>query len=221
MKPQAFGSNVRAMCPDCEGAVTTFEYRDSSREFGYVVLNRQHLFQKKPYLRIVYRLLRCAGCGRGGLAEFHDNGQEGDHVFGNFFPYTPDFAPLPKSVPAGIAQEFREAELCASISAWRGASALIRSVLDKALADSGYAEGKLYTRIEQLAADGFITLPRKAKAHGEIRLLANDVLHEEWREVTEDEFNSARHYAQRILEDLYDDRPLIRQQLIEKKKIPA
>lgn len=47
------------------------------------------------------------------------------------------------------------------------------------------------------------------------------MLHEEWREVTEDEFDQAHHYAQRILEDFYDDRPSVEALLIEKGRIKA
>jgi hypothetical protein len=36
--------------------------------------------------------------------------------------------------------------------------------------------------------------------------LGNDVPHDDWREITKDEFDDAHHYSQRILEDLYDDR---------------
>jgi len=43
--------------------------------------------------------------------------------------------------------------------------------------------------------------------------LGNDVLHEDWREVTEDEYNDAHKYAQRILEDFYDHRPTVEAQL--------
>ena len=96
--------------------------------------------------------------------------------------------------------------MCASVGAYRGASALLRSVLEKALTLNGYTDGNLKTRIDAAAADGVITAARQQRAHDDIRVLGNDVLHDEWREVKEDEYAQAHHYTQRILEDFYDDR---------------
>ena len=76
----------------------------------------------------------------------------------------------------------------------------------------------LAERIDKAAADGAITAARSRRAHENIGVLGNDVLHDEWREVTEAEFDQAHHYAQRILEDFYDDRPSVEALLIEKKR---
>ena len=118
-------------------------------------------------------------------------------------------APVPDGLPGGVTAEFREAELCASFEAWRAASALLRSTLEKTLKANGYEKGNLASRINQAAKDGVITQARANKAHEDIRVLGNDVLHDEWREVTEEEVALAHRYAQRILEDLYDDRPSV------------
>ena len=64
-----------------------------------------------------------------------------------------------------------------------------------------------------------ITAARSKRAHDEIRVLGNDILHDDWREVTEDEFELAHHYAQRIFEDLYDDRPSVQALLIGKGRL--
>jgi hypothetical protein len=40
-------------------------------------------------------------------------------------------------------------------------------------------------------------------------VLGNEVVHDDWRLVIEDEVVSALHYAQRVLEDFYDDRPSV------------
>jgi hypothetical protein len=126
---------------------------------------------------------------------------------------------LPDTVPEGIVKEFHEAELCASVEAWRGASALYRSVLEKTLKDNGYKKGSLADKIDEAAADGVITAARSRRAHEDVRVLGNDVLHDEWREVTEEEVDLAHHYAQRILEDLYDDRPSVEAILTKKGRI--
>ena len=57
--------------------------------------------------------------------------------------------------------------------------------------------------------DGVITKVRSLRAHEDVRTPGNDVLHEEWKEISEEDVLLVRHYAQRILEDLYDDRPAV------------
>lgn len=64
-----------------------------------------------------------------------------------------------------------------------------------------------------------ITASRSRKAHEDIRVLGNDVLHDEWRAVTQDEFDLAHHYVQRILEDFYDDRPSVEALLMDKGRM--
>ena len=155
-----------------------------------------------------------------------DDGNFNSAVLEAFFPFSVDAALLPDAVPADIQAEFREAELCASFDANRAASALFRSVLEKALKANGYTRENdpslrdLQKRIDAAAEDGVITAARKKKAHDDIRSLGNDVLHEAWRDVKADEVVAAHWYTQRILEDLYDDRPTVEALLIEKKRLP-
>jgi hypothetical protein len=161
------------------------------------------------------------------LATVPDNGSRKSAVLESFFPFSIDSAPLPVAVPTDVKSEFREAELCASFGANRAASALFRSVLEKTLKANGYTKESdpslrdLQKRIDAAAADGVITDARRKKAHEDIRSLGNDVLHDDWREVTDDEVENCRRYSQRILEDLYDDRATVQKLLIEKKRIPA
>lgn len=209
MRPQFINGNVRANCPSCGGALTTYEYQSNNgQQYGTVVLAENHQYAGRAYTSIQYKLMRCAGCGKGGLAEVHldfDNNYDQGKL-ARFLPRTIEMLRLPAGVPSGVKHEFEEAELCGSIQAWRGASALLRSTLEKVLKESGYTKGSLATRIDEAAADGVITAARSRRAHEDIRVLGNDVLHDEWREVTEEEFDLAHRYAQRILEDLYDDR---------------
>jgi ribosomal protein S20 len=99
---------------------------------------------------------------------------------------------------------------------------MLRSVLEKTLKKNGYEEveikdkhgnpkqsSRLIDRIDTAADDGIITETRKKKAHENIRVLGNDVLHDDRRQVKQDEFEEAHKYAQRILEDFYDDRPTV------------
>lgn len=217
MKPVAEGYGVKATCPDCS-AISFFDTKDASREYGYVLINKNHTFGGNSFSRIHYRMLRCSGCGRGALAKFHDNGNLPAELE-SFYPRALNAAPLPASVPDGIVREYREAELCASFEAWRAASALLRSTLEKTLKANGYIKGSLQAKIDEAASDGIITAARSQKAHDDIRVLGNEVVHDEWRSVDESEVQAALHYTQRVLEDLYDDRASVEKLLIAKGRI--
>lgn len=216
------GNAVRARCPDCAGAVSLFDYRDSSREYGLIIQGGRHRFEGRRFGRTVWRLLCCAGCGRGGLAQIHDQADHGSPpALGAFFPRSLIVSPLPTAVPEGIVHEFREAERCASVEAWRAASSMLRSVLEKTLQANGYTSGSLKSKIDDAGNDGVITAARKQKAHVDIRVLGNEVVHDEWRPVDRSEVESALHYAQRVLEDLYDDRRSVEAVLHAKGRITA
>ena len=206
MKPTYIDGNMRAACPDCGGVITTFESKSAHGAYGGIHRTWNHQFEGKPYTYAYYILMRCAGCGRGGVATVHGH-QQGPQAFDEaFYPSCCESAPLPKGVPPGVEAEYREAELCASAGAWRAGSALLRSALEKTLGANGYTKGSLKDRIDEAAVDGVITAARRERAHDEVRVLGNDVLHDIWREVKADEYSLAHHYAQRILEDLYDHR---------------
>jgi hypothetical protein len=143
----------------------------------------------------------------------------------DFYPFSIDSLSLPAGVPADIQAEFREAEKCQALGMNRAASALFRSVLEKTLKANGYTKGTdptlrdLQKRIDAAAADGVITQARQKKAHDDIRALGNDVLHDDWRIVADDEVEGSHRYNQRILEDLYDDRPTVESILIAQKRL--
>jgi hypothetical protein len=210
--------SVRAKCPDCNGAISNFDHKASGEELGFLLLDITHSFKGKDFSRIHWRLLQCSGCGRAGLAKFHDHGR-GPGTLESFFPRSVASSQIPAGVPEGIIKEYREAELCTSVEAFRAASALVRSTLEKTLKENGYLKGSLQKRIDDAANDGVITAARKQKAHEDIRVLGNEVIHDEWREISEEEVVSALHYAQRILEDLYDDRNTVLQILINKGRL--
>jgi hypothetical protein len=165
--------------------------------------------------------MRCAGCGRGGLAKIHWSNSKGAGDLESFYPISIEHVNIPEGVPEEISKEFREAELCATFRALRASSALFRSTLEKALKGNGYIDGSLQSKIDKAAEDGVITEARKNRVHEDIRVLGNDVLHEEWREIDEDEVSASHHYAQRILEDIYDDRESVESILVEKGRIES
>jgi hypothetical protein len=55
---------------------------------------------------------------------------------------------------------------------------LLSSTLEKTLKENGYSSGSLASKIDAACADGVITESRKKKAHEEVRVLGNDVLHD-------------------------------------------
>ena len=220
--PVYANGNVRARCPDCGGALTSFDHRgDGNREFGAIVRMGPFEHEGAGFERALYVLVRCAGCGRGGLATVVDNGRQVDGVLIDFHPTSVDRAKLPDGTPPGVIGEYREAELCASVGAWRGASALLRSALEKVLTANGYTKklGVLQARIDAAAADGAITAARSKRAHDDVRTLGNDILHDDWRAVTAEEYGTAHHYVLRVIEDLYDDRATVEQLLVENGRL--
>jgi len=209
---------IKCICPDCN-AIANFNYKDSSREFGYVVINEPHQYNGQNFSRIVYNLLSCTGCGRGGVAKIHCNNNTQEGEVEDFYPVGIDKAKIPNNTPNEILAELNEAELCASVQAWRAGSAMLRSVLEKVLIQNGYAEKKLVDKIDAANKDGIITDSRTQKAHNEIRVLGNDILHDEWKAVTEEDFSVTYHYCQRIIEDFYDDRSTFENILKAKSRI--
>lgn len=124
--------------------------------------------------------------------------------------------------------QFREAEVCYSVGANRGASALFRSTLEKALkangyedlAASGFDKMRLQAKIDKATEDGVITEALRNRAHDEIRVLGNDVLHDDWVKVEDEDVQAAHHYTQRVLEAFYDHRASVEKILIDKNRIP-
>lgn len=186
-----------------------------------------HVVGAYQFSYISYVLLKCLGCSRGGFATIHWNERlnSDDSIVEEFYPHSIDHAMIPNQVPQGIVNEFREAERCMSVQAYRAASALFRSVLEKTLKANGYIKTcdrsltDLHKRIDAAASDGIITEARRKRAHEEIRTLGNDVVHDDWREVALDEVSLSRHYTQRILEDLYGDRPTVTSLLVAKGRL--
>jgi hypothetical protein len=221
--------NVIARCPECNGAKSTFECASQGQSRGNFTKLYSRGFRRDEELRVRFQLFRCAGCGRGGLGAIRMMAVA-DHSYPqgiwellHFFPEAKERLKFPTAVPKGIQNEFREAEMCVEHECYRGGAALFRSVLDKTLRDNGYKTKRenLRDQIDEASADGVITSARKSKAHEEIRVLGNDVLHDEWRAISLEDVEAAHHYVQRILEDFYDDRESVLAQLRKAKRVPS
>jgi hypothetical protein len=221
--------NITASCPGCNGSTSTFEYIYQGKELGFTVVK-----VRKPYTRFdeevdaQFRLYRCAGCGMGGLGYVKMREQGGKYPIDIyeliwFKPEAKQRLALPEAVPEGIRNEFREGEKCMENGTLRAAAGMFRSVLDKTLRANGYKTNKgesLATQIDESAKDGVITAARQRRAHEEIRVLGNDVLHDEWHEIPEEDVEAAHHYCQRILEDFYDDRDSVLKLLRAAGRVP-
>lgn len=219
MKPIFARGHVRADCPDC-GAPTTFEFSHGGAEFGTIIVNRGTHHDGIPYSRRIYKLLRCSVCERAGVAKVACNeSYTNTSALVSFWPTSIPVEKLPAGVPDGIVKEYREAEICMSVEAWRGAAALLRSALEKTLKGNGYDERVLYEKIEAAGADGVITSARRQRAQDLVRTLGNDVLHDDWRVVTQQETEDAHHYVGRVIEDLYDDRAAVETVLDQKGRL--
>jgi hypothetical protein len=202
---------IVARCPNCRGALSSFTWFGENGEFGAITKSfKDHHWSD---CLITYRLFQCGGCGMGALGVIKFGGDyKYPGKYNRLIKFTPEAKKrleLPDSVPDGIKREFNEAEMCMENNCLRAAAGLFRSVLDKTMRANGYKtkkESSLYKQIEAAADDGVITRARKKRAHDEIRVLGNDVLHDEWQEIPVEDVEAAQHYSQRILEDLYDDR---------------
>jgi hypothetical protein len=197
---------IVAFCPGCNGGKSTFEWHGIKDQFGAIE------FGGDGGWMVSYRLFRCAACGKGafGVVKFSPNtGYPGSvRQLITFYPESSGALPLPRVVPTGIVKEFREGENCLANDCIRAAAGMFRSVLDKTLRANGYKtlRENLAQQIDAAAEDKVITESRRLRAHEEIRVLGNDVLHDEWHVIPKADVESARHYCQRILEDFYDDR---------------
>ena len=210
------------MCPDC-GVPTSFEFKDASggSEFGSVIQDRHHVFKARPWGRIIHQLYRCVVCGRPGVGALHVNDSVQHSELGSFWPTARPTQTLPGGVPEGIEAEYREAEACMSVEAWRGAAALLRSTLEKMLVANGFNEKDLYKKINAAEVVGVLTAARCKRAQDLVRVLGNDVLHDDWRAIESSEVADSHHYVGRIIEDLYDERASVLKILVDAERIQA
>ncbi len=213
--------NVIAQCPSCNGSLTTFERVVHGKPLGDVVVDKIHQFEGISFPRIIWTLMRCASCGYGGMAEIHASDDPKTGKLGAFYPNVVKTNKLSTSIPEDIKKEYREAEKCYSFKAYRAASALVRSVLEKTLKVNGYnsKSNGLERKIELAGEEGIISAALSKKAHDKIKILGDDVLHEDWREVAPGEAEESLNYALRILEAFYDDRETVFSILKSKKRI--
>lgn len=195
--------NIQACCPECQGALSTFEWNSKDKIYGSVTING-------IADNTCYRLYRCAGCGTGAMAIVRYAGKlwPGDtRQLLTFYSEAPERLALPRDLPQYFVQEFREAEKCLDAGCLRAAMGLFRSVLVKVLRANGYKIDKnlpLAAQLDAAAQEGIITRARHRKGQ---RVLGHDVIDDEWHEPPRVDLEALRRFTQRMLEDLYEDRP--------------
>ena len=139
MMPELRGSNVVAWCSRCNSR-STFVSENNGTQYGALPWIARNYLGTNDF--VLYRLHRCSGCDRGGVAEIHNQQQpqplmsQGARLV-QFFPTSIETTALPPGTPEGIVAEFKEAERCANAGAWRGATAMLRSALEKTLKANG------------------------------------------------------------------------------------
>ena len=205
MEPILDGNgNVTAYCPTCKAAAN----------FQYVAET-----QSKAAL---YKFTRCARCSRGGMAETVTTTEGGSLRILEFNPKAIDRIPLPRDVPFDIRNELEEAEVCMAAGAYRAASIMLRSLLERVFQDSGYTDAQgfrtLTSKIAAASDDQIIPATRLERAKTIIETLGDEVGHREWRAIAPEEVALSRHYCQRILEDMYDDRDIVERTLLAKER---
>jgi hypothetical protein len=214
------GYSVSAFCATCQ-TVTSFDPRQQP-----IILEGRFDVNQIRYNRELFYLLACARCGRGAVGDFVDQGNSFRAMLMDFAPLAVNHTAFKFELPPDILSEFQEAERCAAFGANRAAAALYRSTLEKVLKANGYRKevdprvNNLLKGIDAACADNLISEARRKRAHEDVRILGNDVLHDDWREVLNDEIERAHRYTQRILEDFYDDRESVLTALREKKRVP-
>lgn len=106
-------------------------------------------------------------------------------------------------VPVHIAEAASEAYRCSSISAFRAAAQLARSVVEATAKDKGITQGQLIKKIEELHAKGFIREYVRDAAH-EIRHLGNEMAHGDFvSPVTSEEADLVLILMSEILDEVY------------------
>lgn len=205
------GNNVIANCSGCDGAKTSYEYKDTDdgRVFGLVNDNVAHKImgedgrEHKGKQRI-FRLLRCSTCGRAGMVQLSKDNYGVTYLM-DFYPHSTNVLEIPKGTPKDIVSEFREAESDASHGNFRSAGAMLRSTIEKVLSKHGYVEFHLSKNIQNALKEGLITRVLKNKTVEVVKSLGDTVLHKEWRQIKESEYEEAHQYTKQIIEEFFSD----------------
>lgn len=211
------GNNFVARCVVCDEALSSYEAQSSFSESftSWFESRNGHRCHGK---RLHFVFCKCTGCGMGAIAKYIED-VDGIKHLRDFYPEAPIKLKLPSNTPKDILSEFRSAERCASIHEYRPAGAMLRSTLEKVLNDHGYDERYLTNNINNATKEGVLTIALQKRAFNIVKALGDEILHQSWRNITEEQYEDSHEYTQRIIENFYDDPETVREILIEKKRI--
>jgi len=211
--PELAGNDVNAYCPVCD-ARSNFV-----RENG--AFSPEDSWELNAYYRrsrdgsLTFLLLRCVTCSLGAFAAVYepDRMRPPRPELVDFHPIAYERLSLPEGTPDDIVSEFRSAESCAGIREYRPAAAMLRSTIEKVLKKHGYGQQKLASKLKQLMEDRIITKPLAKQNQDIVRILGNDVLHGDWRDISSDEYEQAHKYTHRLIDAFYDDHESVIEEL--------
>jgi len=187
---------------------------------------------RQDSIRASYQSCECLGCERGAMFKKYrfstlSNPNNQTTFVAEFYPTTVQRYPLPRATPESLKFEFREAEKCLASNCNRAACAMLRSTLEKALKlngyedlnETGYDSMGLKNKITKASKDGVIHVARIKRAETDIKVLGDEVVHRDWREISTDEAMMVLTYTSQIIQDLYQDRDTVEGLLKEKGRI--
>jgi hypothetical protein len=142
-EPKYVGGNIIATCPDCN-AVSSFVTTSSDNkqeQLGSVLLHTPHQYQGTNYDILMWLFVRCVNCHRAALQNSILEAMRS--ILGkwnSFFRKQSNKRNCRLMCPKTLSKSFERRNWTHAFGAYRSGSALLRSVLEKALNTNGYEE---------------------------------------------------------------------------------
>ena len=114
-------------------------------------------------------VLTCRQCGKKTIF-----GMTNDAI--TFYPTQNAYGQLSENTPNSVRDIFSDAELCYYGMGFRGAVAMCRACVERALKERNITHGVLEGKIDEAEGTGILTRREYMLAHGS-RLVGNDALH--------------------------------------------
>lgn len=150
-----------------------------------------------PSQGIMYEIVECNSCDFFLLAKINRNSGQIIEVHPKALPKSID-----ERIPQLIADDLREAFLCHSVNAYRGAAVLARRAVQTICKDKGTTKKELRDQIDELFTKGFVTKDLKDWAH-EVRYVGNDAAHPNDKTVSKEDAEDILDLLESFCEVLY------------------
>lgn len=149
-------------------------------------------------LTVDYTIEECNNCEQHFLVIVNADTGKRLNIFPKTLPRTVD-----KLIPSPIKEDFEEALLCYSVSAYRGAATIARRAVQMICLNKGASKSKkLNEQIDELLVSGVVTKDIQEWAH-EVRFLGNDAAHPTKNEVSEEDARDILELLESLCEVLY------------------